>query len=96
MSELEKEVREALERAGADDLGVPRARHYREPEPLPDSPGWGPLSFLQPATPWHLVGIGVASTPLVKGPAKTSWAAVVLLGLAAPLSLWLGRSTSWR
>jgi len=58
VSELEKEVREALERAGADDLGVPRARHYREPEPLPDSPGWGPLSFLQPATPWHLVGIG--------------------------------------
>jgi hypothetical protein len=58
VSELEKEVREALERAGADDLGVPRSRYRREPEPLPDSPGWGPLSFLQPATPWHLVGIG--------------------------------------
>jgi hypothetical protein len=26
---------------------------------LPDAPGWGPLSFLQPATPWHLIGIGV-------------------------------------
>ena len=59
MSELEREVREALEKARADDLGVPRSRHYREPQPLPDSPGWGPLSFLQPATPWHLVGAGV-------------------------------------
>ena len=58
MSELEREVREALERAGADELGTPRARHYREPQPMPDPPGWGPLSFLQPATPWHLVGIG--------------------------------------
>ena len=59
MSNLEREVREALERGGADDLGAPRARHYREPQPMPDPPGWGPLSFLQPATPWHLVGIGV-------------------------------------
>ena len=58
MSELERDVREALERGRADDLGVPRARHYREPEPLPDPSGWGPLSFLQPATPWHLAGIG--------------------------------------
>ena len=58
MSELEREVEEALERAHAEDLGVPRARYRREPEPLPDPPGWGPLSFLQPATPWHLVGIG--------------------------------------
>jgi hypothetical protein len=58
MSDLERDVREALERANADDLGVPRSRYRREPEPLPDPPGWGPLSFLQPATPWHLVGIG--------------------------------------
>ena len=58
MSNLEREVREALERGGADDLGTPRARHYREPQPMPDPSGWGPLSFLQPATPWHLVGIG--------------------------------------
>jgi hypothetical protein len=58
VSELERDVREALERAQADDLGVPRARHYREPEPLPDGPSWGPLSFVQPATPWHLLGIG--------------------------------------
>ncbi len=58
MSDLDRDLREALERARADDLGVPRARHYREPQPRPDPPGWGPLSFLQPATPWHLVGIG--------------------------------------
>ncbi len=58
MSDLDRDLREALERARADDLGVPRARHYREPEPLPDARGWGPFSFLQPATPWHLVAIG--------------------------------------
>jgi hypothetical protein len=58
VSDLDRDVREALERARADDLGVPRSRHYREPDPLPDPPGWGPLSFLQPATPWHLAGIG--------------------------------------
>src|SRR5690349_8554107 len=60
MSRLDREVNDALERAQADDLGRPRARFAREPEPLPSSPGWGALSFLQPATPWHLVGIGVA------------------------------------
>lgn len=60
MSRLDKEVKEALERAQAEDLGRPRARFAREPEPLAPPPGWGPLSFLQPATPWHLVGIGVA------------------------------------
>ncbi|MGE3908968.1 MAG: hypothetical protein AB7K36_06440 [Chloroflexota bacterium] len=60
MSRLDKEVNEVLQRAQADDLGRPRARFAREPEPLPDSRGWGALSFLQPATPWHVVGIGVA------------------------------------
>ena len=60
MSRLDREVNDALQHAGADDLGQPRARFAREPEPLPDPPGWGPLSFLQPATPWHLIGIGVA------------------------------------
>lgn len=60
MSRLDREVREALERAQADDLGRPRARFAREPEPLPGPVSWGPLSFLQPATPWHLVAIGVA------------------------------------
>jgi hypothetical protein len=59
VSELERDVREALDRANVDDLGVPRSRFRREPEPLPDPPSWGPLSFLQPATPWHLVGVGV-------------------------------------
>lgn len=58
MSELDRDVKEALARARADDLGVPRSRHYREPEPLPDAPGWGPLGLLQPATPWHLLGVG--------------------------------------
>ena len=58
MSRLDREVNEALQRAQADDLGQPRSRFAREPEPLPDPPGWGPLSFLQPATPWHLIGVG--------------------------------------
>jgi hypothetical protein len=60
MSRLDRDVNDALNRAQAEDLGQPRARFAREPEPLPDPPGWGPLSFLQPATPWHLVGIGAA------------------------------------
>ena len=59
MSRLDRDVHDALERAQADDLGQPRARFAREPEPLPDPPGWGRLSFLQPPTPWHLIGIGV-------------------------------------
>jgi hypothetical protein len=59
MSRLDRDVKDALERAQAADLGQPRARFAREPEPMPDGPGWGPLSILQPATPWHLVGIGV-------------------------------------
>ena len=59
MSDLDRDVREALERARADDLGVPRSRYRREPDPLPSPPGWGPLSFLQPATPWHLIGVGI-------------------------------------
>ena len=59
MSRLDRDLNDALDRAQADDLGRPRARFAREPEPMPDPPGWGPLSFLQPATPWHLVGIGL-------------------------------------
>jgi hypothetical protein len=58
MSRLDREVNDALERAQANDLGRPRSHFAREPEPLPDPQGWGPLSFLQPATPWHLVGVG--------------------------------------
>jgi hypothetical protein len=60
MSRLDQDVNDALQRAQAADLGRPRAHFAREPEPLPDPPGWGRLSFLQPATPWHLIGIGVA------------------------------------
>ena len=60
MSRLDRDVNDALQKAQAEDLGQPRARFAREPEPLPDPPGWGRLSFLQPATPWHLIGIGVA------------------------------------
>src|SRR3954470_5874656 len=59
MSRLGRGSNDALNRAKADDLGRPRARFAREPEPLADPVGWGPLSFLQPATPWHLIGIGV-------------------------------------
>lgn len=59
MSRLDREVNDALQRAQAEDLGRPRARFAREPEPLPDSQGWGRLSFLQPPTPWWPVGIGV-------------------------------------
>jgi hypothetical protein len=59
MSRLDRDLKDALERAQANDLGQPRARFAREPEPLPDPPGWGRLSFLQPATPWHVIGIGL-------------------------------------
>ena len=58
MSRLDREVQDALQRAQADDLGRPRARFAREPEPLADNADWGPLSFLQPATPWHVIGVG--------------------------------------
>jgi hypothetical protein len=60
MSRLDRDLKDALEHAQAEDLGRPRARFAREPEPLPDPPGWGRFSVLQPATPWHLVGIGLA------------------------------------
>ena len=59
MSELERDIREALERGHADELGQrPPARYRREPEPLRDTPTWGPLELLRPATPMHLLGIG--------------------------------------
>ncbi|MDP8922120.1 MAG: hypothetical protein M3O34_04500 [Chloroflexota bacterium] len=58
MSQIDRDLQEALQRAQADDLGRIRPRHYREPEPVTPT-NWGPLSFLQPATPWHLLGIGV-------------------------------------
>jgi len=60
MSRLDQEVNEVLQRAQANDLGQPRARFAREPEPMPGPRSWGVLGFLQPATPWHLAGIGLA------------------------------------
>src|SRR4051794_37357513 len=59
MSRLDREVNDVLKRAQAEDLGRPRARFAREPEPL-HYQDWGPLSFLQPSTPWHVAGIGLA------------------------------------
>jgi hypothetical protein len=63
VSELDRDVHEALERAHADQLGkkedAPRTQYYGQYEPLPDGASWGPLSFLQPPTPWHVLGIGV-------------------------------------
>ena len=58
MSQIDRDVQDALQRAEANDLGRMRARHYREPEPLTSRPAWGPLGFLRPATPWHLIGLG--------------------------------------
>jgi hypothetical protein len=58
VSQIDRDVQDALQRAQAEDLGKIRARHYREPEPLTRS-DWGLLSILQPATPWHLLGLGV-------------------------------------
>ena len=59
MSDLERDIREALERGQADELGKQRPTRYRrEPDPLPDTPTWGPVDFLRPATPMHLLGLG--------------------------------------
>jgi len=58
VSQIDRDVQDALQRAESGDLGRMRARHYREPEPLTARSGWGPLGFLQPATPWHLTGLG--------------------------------------
>lgn len=104
MSDLEREIREALERAGADDLGTPRARHYREPQPLPDGPSWGPLSFLQPATPWHLVGVGVLlwlvaqflGRAAAAGPLGTLGLVLVLVGILSLVLLPAPRVKRWR
>src|SRR3954464_9129391 len=58
MSRLDREGEDVLQRAQGKHPGQPRTRLPREPEPLADPVGWGPLSFLQPATPRHLIGIG--------------------------------------
>ena len=58
MSNLDRELREALERGRADELGQPRRQHYRDAEPSWDRYSWGAIDFLKPATPWHLAGLG--------------------------------------
>lgn len=104
MSELDRDVKEALERARVDDLGAPRSRHYREPEPLADSPGWGPLSFLQPATPWHLVGVGallflvgrLLGRAALAQPLVVLGVALVLIGILSALLLPRVQPKRWR
>jgi hypothetical protein len=59
MSQLDRDVRDALASAKADDLGHPQRQFYREPEPLRTEYSWGALGFLKPATPWHLAGVGL-------------------------------------
>lgn len=104
MSDLEREIREALERARADDLGTPQARHYREPQPLPDPPGWGRLSFLQPPTPWHLIGIGallwivgrMLGRAALAGPLGTFGLMLVLVGVLSLVLLPAPQVKRWR
>ncbi len=107
MSELDRELREALERAHADELGKrdpPRTHFYREHEPLANGGGWGPLSFLQPATPWHLVGIGVLlfivgrllSRAALGGPFIWIGAALLLIGVVSLLFLPRAQPKRWR
>ena len=104
MSRLDREVNDALQRAQADDLGRPRARFAREPEPLPYSQSWGVLSFLQPATPWHLVGIGVALAILARvfgrlplaGPVMFVGLLLLAIGLLSLILLPREQPKRWR
>ena len=104
MSQIDRDLEDALKRAQAEDLGRMRARHYREPEPLTSRPAWGPLSFLQPATPWHLVGIGVLLFLLgrflgraaMAGPLVFAGALVVAVGLVSLLILRPPTVKRWR
>lgn len=59
MSRLDDEIRDALRRARADELDQSRTRFRREPEPVIQRYDWGPLGFLKPATPWHLIAAGI-------------------------------------
>jgi hypothetical protein len=104
VSELDRDVREALERARADDLGVPRSRYRREPDPLPDSPGWGLLGFLQPATPWHLVAVGalifvigrLLGRAALGDPLEILGGVLVLIGILSLLFLPRVQPKRWR
>jgi hypothetical protein len=104
MSRLDRDLKDALERAQAEDLGRPRARFAREPEPLPAPPDWGPLSFLQPATPWHLVGVGLALAILGRFLGRVPIAVLLVyvgllllaIGIASLIFLPRGQPKRWR
>ena len=103
MSQIDRDVQEALQRAQAEDLGRMRARHYREPEPLTQS-NWGPLSFIQPATPWHLLGLGVLlfivgrllGRAALAGPLELLGASLVVIGVLSLIVLRPPRVKRWR
>ena len=104
MSQLDRDVREALQQGQSDDLGVARSRYRREPDPLPDPPGWGPLTFLQPPTPWHLIGIGVLlyfvgqllGRAALAGPLAALGVALAVVGVLSLLLLRRSQSKRWR
>ncbi|MCC6177068.1 MAG: hypothetical protein IT305_17300 [Chloroflexi bacterium] len=104
MSQLDRDIKDALERAQANDLGQRRARFRREPEPLPEPTGWGPFSILQPPTPWHVVGVGVAllivgrllgRAPLAS-PLVYLGLALLVLGILSLLLLPRAQPKRWR
>ena len=103
MSQIDRDVQDALQRAQAEDLGRMRARHYREPEPVTRS-DWGPLSVLQPATPWHLLGIGVLlfivgrllGRAALAGPLELVGAVLVVVGVLSLIVLKPPTVKRWR
>lgn len=103
MSQIDRDVQDALQRAQVEDLGKLRSRHYREPEPLTRS-DWGPLSILQPATPWHLIGIGVVlfivgrllGRAAMAGPLGLLGAALVVVGVISLIVLRPPTVKRWR
>ncbi len=103
MSQIDRDVQDALQRAQAEDLGKLRARHYREPEPVTQS-DWGPLSIVQPATPWHLLGIGVLlfivgrllGRAALAGPLELLGAALVVVGVLSLIVLRPPTVKRWR
>lgn len=103
MSQIDRDVQDALQKAQADDLGRMRARHYREPEPVTVG-DWGPLRFLQPATPWHLIGIGallfvigrLLGRAAAAGPVAVVGVALVAVGVLSLLILRQPAAKRWR
>jgi hypothetical protein len=104
VSQLDRDVREALQRGQSNDLGVARSRYRREPDPLPDPPGWGPLTFLKPPTPWHLVGLGVLlyfvgqllGRAALAGPLAAIGIALAVVGVLSLLLLPRSQPKRWR